>query len=120
MPHRCFFDSNLWLHAAIAGIRISSGCFFLAVRSWPNTGGFFVLQGTQRRIGSRHPLFQTGGAAATLSNDPVRPVAGVVLGRLDRKPHLLRDASADETSDAVILPLGGLRDIADGGSVFPA
>src|SRR5262249_21036420 len=56
----------------------------------------------------------------TLSHDPIRPLPSVVLGRFDRKSHLLRDRSTDEAPDAVVLPFGRLDDIGDGGSLFPA
>jgi len=45
-----------------------------------------------------------------LTPDLVAPLASVVLAGLDREAHLLGEISADEASDAMVLPVGGLGD----------
>jgi len=46
-------------------------------------------------------------------------LAGFVLGGFNGEPHLLRDGAADESADAVVLPLGGLRNLGQCGSLVP-
>jgi hypothetical protein len=51
------------------------------------------------------------GGRRCLLRDPVGPLASLVLGGLDRQPHLLGEVAGDEAPDAVFLPVGGFGDL---------
>ena len=55
-----------------------------------------------------------------LFRDSVCARASVILGRFDLQPHLLRHVSADESADAVILPVGDFGDFRSRRTLLPA
>jgi hypothetical protein len=55
-----------------------------------------------------------------LLRDPVCPLATVILHRFHVQTHLLGNRSTDEPTDAVVLPIGGFRNLGDGRPFVPA
>ena len=54
-----------------------------------------------------------------LLSDPIGALSGLVLGRLDCQAHLLRDMSADEAADTMVLPIGRFGNLGDRRAGFP-
>jgi len=53
-----------------------------------------------------------------LVHNPVRPFPRLALDRLDLQSHFLDDVSADEPANAVVLPVGRLRDLGKSGAIL--
>ena len=64
--------------------------------------------GNKKAAHFRAALFE---CLACSLRDSVGPLSCLVLGRFDCKAHLLRDVPADETPDAVVLPVGRFGDL---------
>ena len=64
--------------------------------------------GNKKAAHFRAALFE---CLACSLRDSVGPLSCLVLGRFDREAHLLRDVPADETPDAVVLPVGRFGDL---------
>jgi len=58
-------------------------------------------------------------STVVLGNDPVNPLAVLILNGLDAGPHLLRNMRAEERPDGVALPASRFGDLGGGRTVFP-
>ena len=63
---------------------------------------------------------RSGKVGLWLSHDPVSPFARLALRRLDLQLHLLSDLRAEESPDAVVLPVGRFRDLGNRRALVPA
>ena len=106
------------LQILLPAIRLVSGWF--AVSKKGSTRWRQAFTKSRTAAGSLNPAAACGeGVGRSLLGDPVEPVPGLVLRRLDLDPELLA-GGRDKSPDAVRLPLGRLHDLGEGGSLGPS